>query len=350
MVNSFKWGNAWLGMALMAGAVTVGCDSSSASAVTQDATTLVAQAVESTTDSTDAVEVSSLMRGLHLLRPTAVEGFHCDPDPVITNTTVCGKSLPATVQLEWTSCAPPAPPARPGKGGASVEPSVSATADGKGSGGKGGGSAPPPPPDGGKTPPEGKGPRFGPSSGKVDIAYTYAAPADCSGPVTQNQAVTFDTSRTDEDGAVSRSQGHTTSGALLIEGAPPRNKASSVDVTRTLTDAAGTVVRSVHLTGAQSVEFSSDTPPVRTLNGSFSETHLDGSTGSVTLTNIVRPPRDSCPWPTGGSLTRTSGDTSHTLVFSAECGMATLDGTEVDLSAGRRPDPDHDHGPGPGKH
>ena len=55
------------------------------------------------------------------------------------------------------------------------------------------GARPPPPMDG-----DG-GPRFGPSSGKVDIAYTYSAAEDCSGAVTQNQSVTFQVSRTNDE-------------------------------------------------------------------------------------------------------------------------------------------------------
>ena len=296
-------GGAWLGaMTLLTGVLTGGCNSETAS-VTQEVTTLVSQAVESTSDASDAVEVASLMRGLNALHSEAVEGFHCDSSPDVTNVTVCGKSLPATVHLEWTECAAPG-------------------------GGKGGG--------------RGKGPRFGPSSGKVDITYTYAAADDCSGTVTQDQAVTFQISRTDEDGAVSTEQGTTTSSALLVAEAPPEKKSTQADVTRVFTDQAGTVVSSVHLNGAMSVDFSSDSPPVRTLNGAYSESFLDGSTGTVTLAHIVRPPRDVCPWPISGTLTRaTSRESSHSLVFGPDCGSASLDGTAVDLSAHRLPEPRH---------
>ena len=216
------------------------------------------------------------------------------------------------------------------------------------------------PPSGGGTPPTGGGngdetppaggqpggaPDFGPSTGTVDITFTYTAAADCSGSITQDQSVTFQISRTDADGAVSTQQGTTTSSALLVAGAPPQQKSTQADVTRTLTDSSGTVVKSVHLKGATSVDFSSDTPPVRTLNGSYSEDFLDGSTGTVTLTNLVRPPRNVCPWPTSGSLTRASSDnTSHSLVFGPDCGSASLDGTAVDLTTQRMPEP------APGKH
>lgn len=329
----------WLGAVTLASALAGACGS--LASVTQDATTMVAQAVDATTDSSDAVEVSSLMHGLNALRSDAVEGFHCDASPDVTTVTVCGKSLPATVHLEWTECAPPG---RPGGGGGGHE------------GGEHGGpgAPPPPPPPGGSqtgsgtTPsamppaggPEGGkgGPRFGPSSGKVDITYTYTAAEDCSGTVTQDQAVTFEVSRTDADGAVSTVKGTSSSSAELIADAPPQQKATQADVTRTLTDASGTVVSSVHLNGSLSTDFSSDTPPVRTLNGSYTEEFLDGTTGTVTLANLVRPPRNVCPWPISGTLTRGSSDgTTHELVFGPDCGTATLDGTAVDLPS---------HGPG----
>jgi hypothetical protein len=73
---------------------------------------------------------------------------------------------------------------------------------------------------------------------------------------------------------------------------------------------------------------------VRTINGSYMEAYLDGTQGTVTLQDIVRPPRNVCPWPTSGTLTRADADgTSHALVFGPDCGAATLDGTVVDLPA-----------------
>ena len=363
-------GGVWFGAVTLLGAALLGgCSSNSSESVTQDATTLVAQTVETTADSSDAVEVSNLLRGLHELRPEAVEGMHCDSSPDVTSITVCGKSLPATVHLAWTECAAPGKPGKPGDdpggppGGGHDHGGPGGGHGGPGPGDGSGGQAPTPPtpptpPPAPPTPPpappapppggEGKGPRFGPSSGTVDITYTYTASEDCTGGVTQHQAVAFQVSRTDEDGAVSTQQGSTSGTALLLEEGPPQKKAAQADVTRTLTDAAGTVVRSVHLTGSTTTDFSTDTPPVRTLNGSYTEEHLDGTTGTVTLTNIVRPPRHICPWPISGSLTRASADTSHTLAFGPDCGAATLDGTAVDLSEHRHPEPGGGKGGGKG--
>ncbi|HEX8825085.1 MAG TPA: hypothetical protein VF794_34525, partial [Archangium sp.] len=286
-------GGLWLAGALVAGTMTVGCGSES---TTEDATTMVSQAVEASSDSSDAVEVSSLMRGMHALRPDAVEGFHCDASPDITNIEVCGKSLPATVHLEWTDCAAPARPGGGGHGGGGHSEG--------GQQGGGGATRGTPPADGKRPPPpEGGGRRHGgPSSGTVDITYTYSASEDCQGAVTQNQTVAFSISRTNDEGAIASVQGTTSSSTQLIGDSPPQEKITETDVTRTLTDETGTVVRSVHLKGSTSVTFSSDTPPVRTLNGSYTEEFLDGTKGAVTLANLVRPPRNVCPWPTSGTL------------------------------------------------
>ncbi|RKG95246.1 hypothetical protein D7X32_39610 [Corallococcus carmarthensis] len=317
----------------MVGTMTAGCGGSSQSSTT-DATSDVSQAVEATSDSSDAVEVSSLLHGLDKLRPQAIEGFHCDATPDITTVDVCGKTLPATVHLEWTDCAPPTRPGGPGGGG--------------GGGGQppgGGGGQPPPPPDGtgsqvrgqsfdggdGGGKPGGKGPG-GPTSGTVDIVNAYEASADCTGAVTQSQTVTFEVSGTNSDGEVSTVKGTTASTSELVDGAPPQRKSTQADVTRTRTDASGTVVQSVRLEGSLSVAFSTDTPPVRTIDGAYTETALDGTQGTVTLAGIVRPSRDVCPWPTGGTLTRTTSDgTSHVITFGPECGDGTLDGAELSL-------------------
>lgn len=347
---NWKKSSSWLGAVAAAGTLTIGCSGTGSE---ENTTEVVSQAVEAASDSSDAVEVSSLMRGLHALRPDAVEGFHCDASPDITTVDVCGKSLPATVHLEWTDCASPGRPGGGGRGG--------------GHGGGHGGGGPRPPPSGGTTggtstgtvtsmdtttaptaPAAGDGdmktcggPRFGPSSGTVDIEYTYSAPDDCSS-VEQAQSVSFQVSRTGEDGSVSTVQGTSSSTATLNGDAPPQTKATQADVTRSRTDASGAVVSSVHLTGAITVAFSSDTPPTRTVNGSYTEAQLDGTTGTVTLDALVRPPRNVCRWPTSGTLTRASSDgTTHTLVFGPDCGTATLDGTAVEL-------PDHG-APGTGR-
>jgi hypothetical protein len=158
--------------------MTSGC---SASSTTEDATTTVSQAVETSSDSTDAIEVSSLLRGMNGLHTEAVEGFHCDASPDITYVDVCGQSLPATVHLEWTDCAAPA---RPGGGGGGHHggPPPGGAGGAPAPGGTGGdmGGTCPAGSDGGMAPPDGAGgPMHGPSSGTVDITNTYDAPVDC---------------------------------------------------------------------------------------------------------------------------------------------------------------------------
>jgi hypothetical protein len=333
MIHRIK-GSQWLGtIALVAGALTSGCGAMSE----ENATEAVSQALEAASDSSDAVEVSSLMRGMNALRSEAVEGFRCDASPDITYVEVCGKSLPATVHLEWTDCVSPGRPGGgrhpgrtpPSSGTGEMRPTPS-MGIGSGRGGLPVSGGP-----GGDGPQTCGGPRFGPSNGTVDITYTYTAAEDCSGSVKQDQAVSFQISRTAEDGSTSTVQGTTSSSAQLVSDAPPQSKSTQADITRTHTDASGTVVNSVHLTGSMSVEFSSDTPPTRTINGSYTEAFLDGTQGTVTLENLVRTPRNVCRWPTSGTLTRTTSDgQTHTLSFGPECGTATLDGTLVEL-------PDH---------
>ncbi|MFL5343466.1 MAG: hypothetical protein ACJ8AT_01665 [Hyalangium sp.] len=332
-----KKGGQWLGaIALVAGALTAsGC---SAASPAEDTTAVVSQTVEAASDSSDAVEVSSLMRGLNALHADAVEGFHCDSSPDITYVTVCGKSLPATVHLDWTGCAAPARPeggkhggGAPGGGSGNNPPPPQDGAGGHGGPGGGGGA-----PEGGKVC---GGPNFGPSTGTVDITYTYSSEGDCANDVTQNQSVSFQISRTADDGSVSKEEGTTSSVATLVASGPPQQKQTQADVTRTHTDASGAVVSSVHLTGSMSTAFSSDTPPIRTVNGTYTEVLLDGSQGTVTLADIVRAPRNVCHWPTSGTLTRASSDgTTHTLVFGPDCGTATLDGTAVQLPNPGGPD------------
>jgi hypothetical protein len=105
----------------------------------------------------------------------------------------------------------------------------------------------------------------------------------------------------------------------------------------------------VHVVGARTVSFSSDDPPVRTVNGSYTETFSDGATHTTTEVDVVQPPRSVCPWPTSGTLTRTAADgTRHELAYGPTCGAATLDGEAVDLTV-RRGGPERHGGPDGGR-
>jgi hypothetical protein len=76
----------------------------------EDPTTAAAQAIEIASSSTNAVEVANLMRGPADFRAEAAEGFRCDAEPEVTYVDVCGRSLPATVHLEWSNCTAPERP------------------------------------------------------------------------------------------------------------------------------------------------------------------------------------------------------------------------------------------------
>lgn len=330
--------NAGWRAALILGAFSfAGCGALSGAVDTATAT--VSEALNTSSNASDAPESAGLLRGPKELRSEAAEGFRCDASPDITYVDVCGQSLPATVHLEWTNCAAPERGGQRGDGGVGGpecdggQPPV--LADGgvppqrEGRGGPGGGR-------GG----HGGGEGHGPSSGVADITYTYSTPDGCTGAVVRDESASFSITRTAPDGSTAESVGTTTGEAQLVTDGKPLQKALQVDVTRTRKDSAGAVTDSVHLVGSTTVAFSSDTPPTRTINGSFTETHADGSTGTTTQTDVVRPPMDVCAWPISGTLARTSsnGD-SHTLVYGPDCGSATLDGTVIDLSV--RPERQH---------
>jgi hypothetical protein len=303
----------------------------------------VAQALNTVSTTANAPESAGLARGPRGFKPETAEGFRCDSSPDITYVEVCGQQLPATVHLEWTDCAAPERPGHCLDGGMDGPP-AGAPPDG-----------PPPERDGGHPGAPGMmgpggGPRghggpggggrggegHGPSSGTADITYTYSTPDGCAGAILQDQAASFDVSRTAPDGAVSRSVGTSTSEAQLVPDGHPLVKSMHLDVTRTLSDGTGAVQRSVHVVGNRTVSFSSDVPPTATANGSYTESFSDGTTSSTTEVDVVQPPRDVCPWPTSGTLTRVAADgTSHVLAYGPTCGSGTLDGQAVDLSIRR---------------
>jgi hypothetical protein len=123
--------------------------------------------------------------------------------------------------------------------------------------------------------------------------------------------------------------------------APAITKSTSIDTTRSLMDASGNTVRSVHLTGNVDVTFDeSASPPTRTFNGTVTAEFANGDKNVVTIANVVRTSPRDCRWPISGSITGTKADgTTHTIAFGPDCGKATIDGSAVDLPA---------KGPGPG--
>lgn len=68
----------------------------------------------------------------------------------------------------------------------------------------------------------------------------------------------------------------------------------------------------------------------RVVASSPSSNAMDGST--IQIVDLVRPPRQTCRWPTSGSVIRTDADgTVHTLTYGPACGQATLDGQDISL-------------------
>lgn len=115
-------------------------------------------------------------------------------------------------------------------------------------------------------------------------------------------------------------------------GAPDAASAEvDVDLTRDLVRDGASAV-SAQITGHLAVALGEG--GVRTLTGELAvdvTTPRGSRQGTITLAGVVQDPRDACAWPVAGTMTRTSGDQSHQLVFDASCGKATLDGETVDL-------------------
>jgi hypothetical protein len=290
----------------------VGCSASS------DSLSSVSEGLEQASNTGATPELVGLMKPPRLYKREAIEGFRCDSSPDQSTVSVCGQDLPASVHLEWTDCQAMArregaPPRGEGEG------------EGAGAGAADGGM----PPAG-----EAKGP--GPSSGVVDIAFSYATPNGCDGAIEESQVVTFDLERTRPSGEVSQAKGTVTSTETRILGEAPEAKSFESDVKHTVTDSAGALLEDVHLVGSGSVAFSGDDPPSRTENGSYTAEAADGTTSSLSVTDVVFPPMETCPWPVSGTVSRTEADgTVHTLVYGPECGAATLDGAAVQLPARR---------------
>jgi hypothetical protein len=332
--------------AAAAGLATVRCSSAK-----KTATSTVSEAIQQSSNSTDAVEASGLMLGFDAFAPDAVEGFRCDPSPAITEVAVCGKSLPATVQLTWTDCEVPQGHGPPGPG---PDGDARPMPDGGCMGPPGFG----PPPgacgaDGGICQAGGPPPP-GPSSGTVSITNTYSTPDGCSGAIEEQQSVTFNVTRTAPNGDLVTVAGTSSSTTTFTPGSPPQSKSTTVDITETETDSSGTTIQSVQFTGTRSETLSSDTPPTRTVNENLTATSSDGTTSTITLTNVVYPPMSTCRWPTSGTLTETGADGgTTTLTYGPTCGQGTLNGSSVQLDTlgpgAAGPPPGGPMGPPPGR-
>ena len=313
-------------LAFLAAGGLVGCNSGTTSTITAATNALAATTgtIATASDMSTAPELADLMRGLvpeHIR--DGVEGFRCDSTPTITNTTVCGKTFPSSIQLDWTACAER--PMRPhdhrgsddGAGGAGAAATTASTSDGT-------------------------------SVGTVSIEQTVAAtPADtCDG--TEQYDVTrtskSDVTETHPDGTSDHLVTNVSSDSVRDPSAKKFSQTKTYDLTRTDLDATGATTRVTHTTGAIAEAFDgSGAAPTRTLDGTL--TRDDGSsTTTLTVTGVMFGAPDACRWPIAGTIVETLADTTtHTLAFGATCGDATLDGAAVTLP---------EHGPhlGPAGH
>lgn len=125
-------------------------------------------------------------------------------------------------------------------------------------------------------------------------------------------------------------------GTVTAQRTSPDAKLVEVDVDLTrqvVRDGIGAAMATGHVSGHISMTI--DDSAARTLDGQLAvsfESPRGSREGTITLTHVLRQQAGACPWPIGGSITRASGDQTHTLTFSGDCGAATLDGEPVELA------------------
>lgn len=238
------------------------------------------------------------------------EGLKCDTTPTQATVDVCGETYPSEIHLDWSGCQ---------LEGFSRE-----------------GRRGPPPTSPGSTTTSGGGATRSPvtSEGTVDVVSTTTAQAECSDstPIDVQQQATYNIQHTREDGEITTISGTVTSTASHSAASGPLGQSSTFDTTRTRVDASGNTVDSVHLLGTLQSSFSqSEDARTHTSNGTLTVIEADGTHSTVTLTDVVRVPRETCDWPLSGSISRTADGGGHVLVFGPECGQATLDGEAITL-------------------
>ncbi len=204
-------------------------------------------------------------------------------------------------------------------------------------------------------PPSGPGPAHSPftSTGTVDVVSTTTAQGECSDSTQLDvqQQATYNIQHTTSDGEITTLTGTVTSSDSHTKGSGPQSQSSTFDTTRTRVDSSGNTVDSVHVTGTLQSAFSqSGDTRTHTSNGTLTLTGTDGTVSTVTLTDVVRVPRETCDWPTSGTISRAADGAAHVLVFGPACGQATLDGEAVTLPSHGGPGGPcgghGDHGPG----
>ncbi|WP_224246095.1 hypothetical protein [Hyalangium gracile] len=280
--------------------------------VTENATVTAAAAITEAQSTEVPVQLQLAMvntRPVDLRRWTH-EGLQCDTTPTNTQVEVCGKEYPSEIHLDWSGC--------------------------QLQGFKREGRRGPPPARDGSPLSSGGGATRSPvtSTGKVDVVSTTTAQAACSESTRLDvqQEASFNIQHTQEDGELTTISGTVTSSNSHTQASGPLSQSSTFDTTRTRVDASGNTVDSVRLTGTLESSFSqSEDARTHTSNGTLTMIQADGSHSTVTLTDVVRVPRETCDWPISGKIARIIDGGASVLVFGPECGQATLDGEAITL-------------------
>lgn len=261
-----------------------------------------------------------ILHMLHMLPHEAMAGLSpaCDANAVHSRLAACGEDMPGSAQAQWSACS-----AMPFGHGPPP------TQDGNQA------SMPPPPHHGGFGGRHGPG---GASSGQLTVTASVTpadanAACDTSTVITAQRQAQFNVTLGDPNDPnrprmqLAGSNQETVSRAY---GSSNQNVTLTLDMNRTLTNSAGTVLHQGNVNGTvhiQETRTADHTPPARVVDGTLS---VNGD--AVVLTGVQSGDPRACHWPTAGSMKRTSSDgVAHTLVFTSTCGSATLDGASVTL-------------------
>lgn len=245
----------------------------------------------------------------------------CDTTPDVVSQVVCAVSVPESMHFEWTGCGAP-----PGDG--------------------------PAPPDDFSCPnhagvPQGEEVH---SQGTMDITNTVSLGpvtggggaqaiigCDSTSELTWEQHVDLAMERSGRFGNTASLKGTADTKGTHSLDAQVLSLETALDMTRTLKNDGGEVLRSVRMEGKVSTVMDRGVmPPVRTMNGSMRMDMGEGETGQVELREVERQAPMVCFWPVAGTMVRTDSEgVAHHLVFGPGCGEATLDGEGISLHVGR---------------
>lgn len=237
--------------------------------------------------------------GLGLVDGLPGIALKCDVTPTVATAIICGVEQPANETYSWTDC-------RMGMAG---------RGKGKGQGGP-------------------------VSNGSIQVRHDVSGTTeDCDATTTLEWTDTtdLDIARQTPRGRRMSLNGTVTATSTHNIEAQAFTKQLEIAVQREMIDADGATLREVGITGTASVSFSVGTEStMRVIDGTLTADLGDGSSQSILLAGVTRLDPDRCRWPVAGSLVRVEADeTRHELQFSSDCGLATLDGSAVDLNEQR---------------